>query len=78
MSKQGNRVMLSAWVDPVLRDYAREAAREAGVPFSEFIERAVQQHVSRVSAHRAAVAAARAWDGPAFGMSDGEAERVAK
>jgi len=27
MSHKDGRVVLSAWVDPVLRDYAREAAR---------------------------------------------------
>ena len=29
MSHKDGRVVLSAWVDPVLRDYAREAARPA-------------------------------------------------
>jgi hypothetical protein len=52
-----NTVILSAWVDPVLRDYAREAAKAAGMPFSAWVGRAVQQALSRESAERAAEAA---------------------
>lgn len=48
-----NTVILSAWVDPVLREYARLEAKAAGVSFSSFIERAVQQAVSAASAERA-------------------------
>lgn len=46
-------VMLSAWVDPTLRDHAREAAREAGLDFSAFIAEAVRRDVARRSAARA-------------------------
>jgi hypothetical protein len=31
-----------AWVEPVLRDCAREAARLSGLEFSRWVERAVQ------------------------------------
>lgn len=48
-----NTVILSAWVDPVLRDYARMEAKAAGLSFSAFVERAVQQAVSAASAERA-------------------------
>lgn len=48
-----NTVILSAWVDPVLRDYARLEAKAAGVPFSKFVERAVQQAVAKASIERA-------------------------
>lgn len=50
-------VVLSAWVDPVVRDYAREAARLAGIPFSAWVERAVRQTMARESADRATDAA---------------------
>jgi hypothetical protein len=43
MSHKDGRVVLSAWVDPVLRDYAREAARLSGLEFSRWVERAVRQ-----------------------------------
>lgn len=42
MSHKDGRVVLSAWVDPVLRDYAREAARLSGLEFSRWVERAVR------------------------------------
>jgi hypothetical protein len=41
-----NRVTLSAKVDPRLRDCARAAARDAGLSWSEWVERAVQQAVA--------------------------------
>lgn len=47
------RALLSAWVDPVLRDHAREAAREAGVEFSAFVAEAVRREVLRRSTERA-------------------------
>ncbi len=47
-----NTVILSAWVDPALREYARLEARRQGVPFSTFIARAVQQAVSAASLER--------------------------
>ncbi len=49
-----NTVILSAWVDPVLRDYARAEAKASGVTFSEFVSRAVQRAVAYASAERAA------------------------
>lgn len=57
MSHKDGRVVLSAWVDPVLRDYAREAARLSGMEFSRWVERAVRQTMARESADRAMVAA---------------------
>lgn len=57
MSHKDGRVVLSAWVDPVLRDYAREAARLSGLEFSRWVERAVRQTMARESADRAMVAA---------------------
>jgi len=46
-------VILSAWVDPVLRDYARAEAKASGLSFSEFVSRAIQRAVSESSAERA-------------------------
>ena len=43
MSHKDGRVVLSAWVEPVLRDYAREAARLSGMEFSRWVERAVRR-----------------------------------
>lgn len=43
--------------DPVLRDYAREAARLSGLEVSQWVERAVRQAIARESADRAAAAA---------------------
>lgn len=57
MSHKDGRVVLSAWVDPVLRDYVREAARLSGLEFSRWVERAVRQAMARESADRAMVAA---------------------
>jgi len=53
MSHKDGRVVLSAWVEPVLRDYAREAARASGLEFSRWIERAVRQVAARESTERA-------------------------
>lgn len=53
MSHKDGRVILSAWVEPVLRDYAREAARSAGMEFSRWVARAVQRAVAEESAARA-------------------------
>ena len=53
MSHKDGRVVLSAWVDPVLRDYAREAARLSGLEFSKWVARAVRQAMARESADRA-------------------------
>lgn len=57
MSHKDGRVVLSAWVDPVLRDYVREAARLSGLEFSRWVERAVRQTMARESADRAMAAA---------------------
>ncbi len=57
MSHKDGRVMLSAWVDPALRDYAREAARLSGLEFSHWVARAVRQTMARESADRAVAAA---------------------
>jgi hypothetical protein len=48
-----NAVILSVRVDPVLREHARLEAKAAGITFSKFVERAVQQAVSKASADRA-------------------------
>lgn len=53
-----NTVILSAWVDPALREHARLEAKAAGLTYSKFIERAVQQAVSKASADRAELRAA--------------------
>ena len=53
MSHKDGRVVLSAWVEPVLRDYAREAAKVAGVQFSRWVEGAVQRAVAEQSAEKA-------------------------
>ena len=53
MSHKDGRVVLSAWVEPALRDYAREAARRSGLEFSRWVERAVRQTMVRESADRA-------------------------
>lgn len=53
MSHKDGRVVLSAWVEPVLRDYAREAAKAAGVQFSLWVEGAVQRAVAEQSAAKA-------------------------
>jgi len=50
MSHKDGRVVLSAWVEPVLRDYAREAAKVANLEFSRWVERAVRQTMARESA----------------------------
>lgn len=53
MTHKDGRVVLSAWVEPVLRDYAREAAKAAGVQFSLWVEGAVQRAVAEQSAAKA-------------------------
>jgi hypothetical protein len=53
VTHKGGRVVLSAWVEPVLRDYAREAAKSAGVRFSLWVEGAVQRAVAEQSAAKA-------------------------
>jgi len=56
---QRGLVVMSAWVHPHLRDYARTMAAEAGVPVSEWIGEAVRQRCAADSA-RAALALADA------------------
>lgn len=58
MSHRDGRVILSAWVDPVLRDHAREAARISGLEFSRWVARAVRQTMAREAADRAMADAA--------------------
>jgi hypothetical protein len=53
VSHKDGRVVLSAWVEPALRDYAREAARRSGLEFSRWVERTVRQTMARESADRA-------------------------
>jgi hypothetical protein len=57
VSHKDGRVVLSAWVEPVLRDYAREAAKVANLEFSRWVERAVRQTMARESADRVIAAA---------------------
>ena len=49
MTHKDGRVVLSAWVEPVLRDHAREAAKSAGVQFSQWVEGAVRRAVAEES-----------------------------
>lgn len=53
MSHKDGRVILSAWVEPVLRDYARTAARSAGMEFSKWVALAIQRAVAEESCQRA-------------------------
>lgn len=46
MTHKDGRVVLSAWVEPVLRNHAREAAKAAGVQFSQWVEGAVRRAVA--------------------------------
>lgn len=45
-------VILSAWIDPVLRDRVRLEAARAGLRYSVFIERALREAVTRSTASR--------------------------
>lgn len=42
------RVMLTAWVDPALRDYIRREAKRTGLSMSELIESAVRGMIGSV------------------------------
>lgn len=48
-----DRVVLRTLIDPVLLEHARLEAKASGLQFSRFIERAVQQAVSKASVDRA-------------------------
>lgn len=39
---QQGLVLLTAWIDPVIRDLARGRARESGMTLSKWIERAIR------------------------------------
>lgn len=41
MAHKDGRVILSAWVEPDLRDLARAAAKASGVEFSRWVEDAI-------------------------------------
>lgn len=58
MSHRYGRVVLSAWVDPLIRDRARAAAIEENVPFSRWVERAVRRAIAEDSMSCALLAAA--------------------
>lgn len=82
MSHKDGRVVLSAWVEPALRDYAREAARVANLEFSRWVERAVRQTMARESADRAVDVfdGRRAWSKTNLGeqpLNKAEAHRLA-
>ena len=53
MSRQDDRVVLSVRVDPVLRDYVRQAAKAAHMELSAWVARALRQVMARESADRA-------------------------
>lgn len=54
-------VILSAWVDPALREYVRAEARTQNMAFSDYVAKALQRAIAEDSAHRAiAEAVARA------------------
>jgi hypothetical protein len=59
MSSKDGLVVLSARVEPVLRDYAHEAARLSGLDLSRWVERAIRQTLARESADRAMADAMR-------------------
>lgn len=59
MSNKDGRVVLSARVEPVLRDYAREAARLAGLDLLQWVARAVQQALAREAVDMAIAAASK-------------------
>lgn len=42
------KVMLTAWVDPVLRDYIRSEAKRTGLSMSDLIESAVRGMIGSV------------------------------
>ena len=65
-------VLMTAWVDPALREYARTRATEAGMPVSEWIARAIQRQVSATALGKFCFT-----DAP-FGTSDGEAREDAR
>lgn len=44
--------MLVAWIDPVLRNLAREAARVGDRDFSAWVEEAVRQHCLKADLER--------------------------
>ena len=51
--KDDGRVILSARIDPVLREHARTEAKRAGLEFSRWVERVIQKAVAAESAKRA-------------------------
>lgn len=59
MSYRDGKVLLVAHVEPALRDHAREAARAAGLEFSQWVARVVQQEMARESTDRAIATASR-------------------
>ena len=42
-------VLLSAWVEPALREYVRTRAHEAGVPVSEWVGKALMKAVQQTN-----------------------------
>lgn len=48
--KHIGQVSITAWVDPVLRDYARSRAKREGMELSAWVARAVQRAVAYESA----------------------------
>jgi hypothetical protein len=52
-SNKENQVRMSVYIDPVLKDYVMELARESKVSLSRVVEQALQQYVSSISIDRA-------------------------
>jgi hypothetical protein len=76
VSHKDGRVVLSAWVEPVLRDYARAAAKLANLEFSRWVERAVRQTMARESADRARAAARERGECVACGYAPCECDQT--
>lgn len=53
MSQKDGRVILSAWVDPTVRDVAREYAKISGLEFSVWVARAIMRATAKESSDRA-------------------------
>ncbi len=47
------KVSLMAWIDPCIRDYARQAAKDFGIPFSKLVEEACRLYVLDLTVKRA-------------------------
>jgi antitoxin component of RelBE/YafQ-DinJ toxin-antitoxin module len=48
----GDPEVLRVMIDPAVRSRAKQAAKEAGMEFSKWVERVLQQHMLRASVDR--------------------------